>query len=225
MSIHVYAVLSPLIFFLLVTIPANLCIHVNRSLCRWNANLNEIANEIAKRKSNDSLRLLVILILDYGNRIEIDESRRWRKIRRGAKIQRWNVKKKRKKKRQEDKEGRTRGGIRKLRSAAAHLRIVMLTLARSNNRHQAQWRNPCWKGGKEVVEAESKGWGQSQGSAGRETLSHYRIAAPRCRDSLCPYVNSCKQRFTPIQPWARYRHPPCCFLFLTLLLLSLFYLL
>lgn len=52
-------------------------------------------------------------------------------------------KKEYKKKRQEDKEGRTRGGIRKPRSATAHLRIVMLTPARSNNRHQAQWRNPC----------------------------------------------------------------------------------
>lgn len=150
--------------------------------------------------------------------LEVDESRRRRReIRRGAKVPRWKVRKKKHKreKRRGDKEGRMRGGIRKPRSATAHLRIVMLTPAWSNNRHQAQWRNPCWKGGREVVEAESKGWGQS---AGRETLSHYRIAAPRCRDSLCPYVNSCKQRFTPIQPWAWYRHPPCCFLSLSLFL-------
>lgn len=70
--------------------------------------------------------------------------------------------------------------------------------ARSNNRHQAQWWNPGWKGGQGGCRSRKQGLARD---AGGETLSHYRIAAPRCRDSLCPYVNSCKQRFTPIQPW------------------------
>lgn len=61
----------------------------------------------------------------------------------------------------------------------AHLRIVMLTPARSNNRHQTQWRNPCWKGGREVVEAESKGWGQS-----RERGTGNVIALSYCGASL-----------------------------------------
>lgn len=116
------------------------------------------------------------------------------------------------------KEVQTRRNKKTEKSATAHLRIVMLTPARSNNRHQAQWRNPCWKGGREVVEAESKDLGgKARRFRRRETKGKRRsvIALSYCGASLPglalpSYVNSCKQRFTPIQPWARCRHPPCC---------------
>lgn len=78
-------------------------------------------------------------------------------------------------KRQREKKERTRGGIRKRRSAAAHLRIVMLTPAREvtiGTKHNGEI--PAEKGAREVVvEAESKGW------QGTRAGKRYRIIVLR----------------------------------------------
>lgn len=77
-------------------------------------------------------------------------------------------------KRQREKKEQTRGGIRKRRSAAAHLRIVMLTPAREvtiGTKHNGEI--PAEKGAREVVEAESKGW------EGTRAGKRYRIIVLR----------------------------------------------
>lgn len=138
------------------------------------------------RKLRVTFWLHAILALDNENPFKVDESRR-REISSQcesaaarSKRKKKNTKKVRKdqeekeQKRQGEKKERTRGGIRKRRSATAHLRIVMLTPAREvtiGTKHNGEI--PAGKGAREVVEAESKGW------QGTRAGKRYRIIVLR----------------------------------------------